>query len=671
MTFFKLIIKNVHKNLRDYLIYFLTLMLAVSLFYAFNSISDQPAFSEMSMTRALLYEQLDKMISVLSVVISLVLAFLIIYANQFLLKRRKKELGIYMMLGMKKGRISRIFAGETFCVGVIALGVGLIFGFILSQGASLIALKLFAIELDKYQLVFSIGAFQQTVICFALIFFIVMLFNVWSVSNVQLISLLTASRKNENINTENHVFPVLMFVLSFFCIGTAGILFYRNGILPSRKNISFQIAGIALAIGSFLLFYSLAAVFSQFASSNKKFYLKGLNTFLVRQIGSKIRTNYVIMTIVCGLLTITICAVSIGSSTALAMNELAQSATPYDLNVLSDVDIDGDSSIADYLATCDIQITDYAENMKQISIYEADMTYAELFEGQKVNLWAIDEAMPEIKVSAISISDFNLALSMQGKEPITLKAGEYLLNCNYKGTFQYISEALRNHPELTIGGITLRRASEELLQETYYMTSVGNNDRGTLIVPDSVAATLPKDINVLLVQYKQGINTSEVLQKMIPIGLDETHGYRYTEKNMMYDMFYGINALVTFLCCYIGLVFLLLCAALLALKQLTETTDNIYRYNLLQKLGAKRRQINRTLYAQTAVFFAVPLAVAGIYSILLVGKGMEIVEEFMNLHISTNVGITVVLFLIVYGSYFLATYLSCKRMVIEQDEGEA
>lgn len=671
MTFFKLIIKNVHKNLRDYLIYFLTLMLAVSLFYAFNSISDQPAFSEMSMTRALLYEQLDKMISVLSVVISLVLAFLIIYANQFLLKRRKKELGIYMMLGMKKGRISRIFAGETFCVGVIALGVGLIFGFILSQGASLIALKLFAIELDKYQLVFSIGAFQQTVICFALIFFIVMLFNVWSVSNVQLISLLTASRKNENINTENHVFPVLMFVLSFFCIGTAGILFYRNGILPSRKKISFQIAGIALAIGSFLLFYSLVAVFSQFASSNKKFYLKGLNTFLVRQIGSKIRTNYVIMTIVCGLLTITICAVSIGSSTALAMNELAQSATPYDLNVLSDVDIDGDSSIADYLATCDIQITDYAENMKQISIYEADMTYAELFEGQKVNLWAIDEAMPEIKVSAISISDFNLALSMQGKEPITLKAGEYLLNCNYKGTFQYISEALRNHPELTIGGITLRRASEELLQETYYMTSVGNNDRGTLIVPDSVAATLPKDINVLLVQYKQGINTSEVLQKMIPIGLDETHGYRYTEKNMMYDMFYGINALVTFLCCYTGLVFLLVCAALLALKQLTETTDNIYRYNLLQKLGAKRRQINRTLYAQTAVFFAVPLAVAGIYSILLVGKGMEIVEEFMNLHISTNVGITVVLFLIVYGSYFLATYLSCKRMVIEQDEGEA
>lgn len=670
MTSCKLIFKNVHKNLRDYLIYFLTLMLSVSLFYAFNSISDQPAFSEMGMTRTLLYDQLGILLSALSVLIAIVLAFLIIYANQFLLKRRKKELGIYMMLGMKKGRISRIFAGETFCVGVIALAVGLILGFILSQGVSLIALKLFAIELDKYQLVFSMGAFRQTVICFALIFFLVMLFNVWSVSSVQLIDLLTASRKNERLKNENRVLPALMFLLSILCIGIAGVLFYQNGILPSRENMSFQIAGIALVVGTILLFYSFAAVFIQLMRSNKGFYLKGLNTFLVRQIGSKIRTNYFVMTVVCGLLTITICAVSIGASTALAMNKLSQAATPYDLTVFSDVSIDGDSDITDYLATCDVQMSDYAKNMEQISVYDADMTYADLFAGQDLNLWPIDEAVPQSRVSVISISDFNRALAMQGKEPVALNDGEYLLNCNYEGTYQYVSEALRTHSELSVGGVTLQRASDEVLQETYVMTSVGNNDRGTLIVPDNVVTTLSKDVNALLVQYKEETNPDEVLQKMIPIGLDETHGYRYSEKNMLYDMFYGINALVTFICCYVGLIFLLICAALLALKQLTETTDNIYRYGLLQKLGAKRQQINRTLFVQTGVFFTVPLIVAGIYSILLIGKGMEIVEEFMNIHISTNVGLTVILFLIVYGSYFIATYLSCKRMVTEQKEME-
>ena len=665
MTSCKLIIKNVRKNIRDYLIYFLTLMISVSVFYAFNSISDQPAFSEMGMTKTLLYDQLGILLSTLTVLIAVVLAFLIIYANQFLLKRRKKELGLYMVLGMKKGRISRIFAGETFCVGVIALVTGLCLGVALSQGISLVALKLFAIELSKFQLVFSMGAFQKTALCFAVIFLLVMTFNVWSVSSVQLIDLLTAGRKNETSQNRSRLLPVLLFLVSLACILSSGVMFYRNGILPSRENRSFQVAGILLVAGTFLFFYSLSTVLVQVLRANSNVYLRGLNTFLVRQIGSKIRTNYFIMTIVCGLLTVTICAVSVGVSTALAMNELSGSATPYDLNVLSNVSMDGDSSILEYLASKDADLSGYAENMEQISIYEADFTYGSLFEGQNVELWPIDEGISDSGVSVLAVSDFNRALAMQGKEPVALTENQYLLNCNYKGTFQYVEKALESHADLVLAGIPLQRASDTVLEETYFMTSVGNNDRGSLIVPDAVVHSLTKDVNVLLVQYRPDADSDAVLQKMIPIGLDDTHGYRYAEKNMMYDMFYGLNALISFLCCYIGLIFLLICAALLALKQLTETTDNIYRYGLLQKLGAKKEQINRALLFQTAIFFAAPLAVAGIFSAVLMGKAMEIVEEFMNIHISTNMVFTVVLFLVVYGGYFLATYLSCKRMVVE------
>lgn len=186
----------------------------------------------------------------------------------------------------------------------------------------------------------------------------------------------------------------------------------------------------------------------------------------------------------------------------------------------------------------------------------------------------------------------------------------------------------------------------------------------------TVTMVFPTESYALLVQYKPDADSNEVLQKMIPIGLDSTHGYRYAEKNMMYETFYGLDALVSFLCCYIGLVFLLICAALLALKQLTETTDNVYRYGLLQKLGAGHRQINHTLFVQTVVFFAIPLVVAGVYSAFLIGKAMAVVEEFMNIHIATNIGLTIVLFLLVYGSYFFATYLSCKRIVTEQRELE-
>ena len=665
MTSCKLIMKNVGKNIRDYLVYFLTLMISVSVFYAFNSISDQMAFSEMGMTKTLLYDQLGILLSTLTVLIAVVLAFLIIYANQFLLKRRKKELGIYMMLGMKKGRISRIFAGETLCVGMLALVTGLCLGFMLSQGISLVALKLFAIEISKYRLVFSMGAFRKTAFCFAVIFLLVMVFNVRSVSGVQLIDLLKASRKNETSQGRSRFLPVLLFLVSCVCILSAGAMFYKNGILPSREKQSFQAAGILLVAGTFLLFYSLSAVLVRILRANSNVYLKGLNTFLVRQISSKIRTNVFLLTIVCGLLTVTICAVSVGVSTALAMNGLSKSATPYDLNVLSNVSLDGDGSISEYLASKDADLSGYAENMEQISIYEADFTYGSLFAGQDVKLWPIDEGILDSGVSVLGVSDFNRALAMQGKEPVILAENEYLLNCNYKGTFQYVEKALEGNADLMLAGIPLQRMSDTVLEETYFMTSVGNNDRGTLIVPDAVAHSLLKDVNVLLVQYRSDADSDAVLQKMIPIGLDDTHGYRYAEKNMMYDMFYGLNALVSFLCCYIGLIFLLICAALLALKQLTETTDNIYRYGLLQKLGAGKKQVGRTLLSQTAIFFAAPLVVAGIYSTVLMGKAMEVVEEFMNIHISTNMIFTVVIFLMVYGSYFLATYLSCKRMVTE------
>ena len=444
MTSCKLIMKNVGKNIRDYLVYFLTLMISASVFYAFNSISDQPAFSEMGMTKTLLYDQLGILLSTLTVLIAVVLAFLIIYANQFLLKRRKNELGIYMVLGMKKGRISRIFAGETLCVGMLALVTGLCLGFALSQGISLVALKLFAIEISKFQLVFSVGAFRKTAFCFAVIFLLVMVFNVRSVSSVQLIDLLTAGRKNETSQGRSRFLPVLLLFVSLVCILSAGTMFYKNGILPSRENHSFQTAGILLVTGTFLFFYSLSTVLVRILRANSNVYLRGLNTFLVRQVGSKMRTNYFIMTIVCGLLTVTICAVSVGVSTALAMNGLSKSATPYDLNVLSDVSMDGDGSISEYLISRDADLSGFAENMEQISIYEADFTYGSLFAGQNVKLWPIDEGILESGVSVLGVSDFNRALVMQGKEPVILAENEYLLNCNYKGTFQYVEKALEN-----------------------------------------------------------------------------------------------------------------------------------------------------------------------------------------------------------------------------------
>ena len=663
----KLIIRNVRKNIQDYMIYFLTLTVSVSMFYAFNSIQTQPALNDLDTTKQMLSDQLGILLSVLSVVVAIVLAFLILYANQFLLKRRKKELGIYTLLGMEKGKISKIFAGETLCVGILSLVFGIILGLLLSQGLSIFSLRLFAIDMSKFQIVFSISALKKTISCFVLIFLIVMIFNVRTVSSVRLIDLLTAGRKNEVMALRNKAAGISLAALSILCIVSSGVIIQHYGILPSRENSWFQIAVVLLAAGTALFFFSVSAVLLTAIQANRKIYLKGLNTFLSRQIGSKVQTDFMTMSIVCALLTISICGISVGISSALTMNETSKAALPYDLNVVADIDVAGETDIAAYLKSRDVDMGIYADSLAQISLYEAEITYGDLFEGQDLNLWHIDENIPEMGVSVVSISDFNRALAAQGKSPINLADNEFLLNCNYKGTLQYIDSFLQSCTEIDMNGTILQLGGKKPLGETVLMTSVGNNDRGTFIVPDHIAASLAKDMNILLVQYKPGINTDEILQKMIPIGLEwETEGYRYTEKNMLSSMYYGSCALLVFLCCYIGLVFLLICAALLSLKQLTETADNIYRYGLLQKLGTDSRLLFGALFKQIAIFFASPLLLAGMFSVFGIGKVTAIVEEFLNMHISTNIGITVLMFLIVYGGYFIATYLSCKHMVMEK-----
>ena len=667
MTLIKLIYRNLKKNIRDYVIYYSTLSISVALFYSFNSIHSQPALKSLDATKQLFSDQMGRLISVLSIVIAVVLAFLILYANQFLLKRRKKELGIYILLGMEKQKISTIFAGETLLIGIFSLVSGLALGFFLSQGLSLLALRLFAVDIEEFEIVLSSDALKTSILCFVIIFIIVMLLNVRTIAKVKLIDLLTAARKNEGLYFTNKKIQILLLGVSIIFIIISGLIIDRYGIMPNREDMWFQISVIFLAVGTVLFFYSISAVLLSVIQANKKIYLKGLNTFLTRQIGSKIRTNYVIMSVICGLLVVSICGISVGVSAAITMNDAAKAALPYDLNVLSEVDISGDTDIEEWLKSKNVDMKEIAAKTEQISIYETDFTYEQLFEGQDVELWDIDRVLPEEPVMIITVSDFNKAMSMQGKSKIQLKENEFLMNCNYKGTYKYVEEFLKSNNSITLAGRSIFAASSEVLQETYWMSSVGNNDRGTLIVSDYMANYLNKTENILLVSYKKSTNSDEVLQKMIPIGLEwETHGYRYTEKNMLNNMFYGSSAIWVFICSYVGIVFLLVCAALLSLKQLTETADNGYRYGLLQKIGASEKMINCTLLKQIGAFFILPLLVASIFSAFGIVKIMVVVEEFMNMHISTNLGGTIVIFALIYGGYFLVTYLSCKRIVQEK-----
>ncbi|ONI41746.1 permease, domain protein [Candidatus Epulonipiscium fishelsonii] len=664
----KIIFGNVRKNIKDYSIYFLTLSISVSLFYSFNCFADQPAFRNLSSTKKLMYDQLNIYMTILSYLVAIILAFLIIYTNNYLLKRRKKELGIYMLLGMKKRRIAKLFNGEAFFISLISLIVGLVLGIIISQGIGLLSLQLFAVEPSEYQIIISPNALGITIGCFALIFIITICFNVSSISKVNLISLLRASRTSENPSIKGKGLISLIFIISIVLIISAQAIIVKNGIIPSRDDYFIQTAIIFLGIGTILLFYSGTVVVTSLIKSNKRIYLKGITSFVVSQINSKFTANLLILSIVTGLLTITICGMSTGVSMALEINRLSNEQVPYDLNVYSNISMNGESDILEHLYNNNLDLEKYAEAMEEISVYNADITYGDILANQELDLWPMDAQLPETPILVVSISDFNKAMSLQGKEAYMLGEDEFYLNCNYDGTIKYMEQFYNNANSITIAGNTLKPVNNNIISETFYMTSIGNNDRGSLVVPDNIVSSLQKDCNIVLVQYKPTTNPDDVFQPLIPIGLDERWGYRYTESNMMHDMYYGVYGICIFVCFYLSIIFLLICVALLSVKQLTEVSDNAQRYGLLRKIGVSDKQLNRSILIQVGVFFGCPIAIATIYSIIETREIIKLIEGFMNLHVATNFYITIILFLVIYGLYFVATYVSSKAIIRERKQ---
>ena len=201
--YFKLAIRNLKKSLKDYTIYFLTLVFGVCIFYTFNSIQSQSIMMELSDVKANMFEVTSDIIGIASVFISFILGFLIVYANNYLIKRRKKEFGIYMTLGMDNRKISTIIFIETMLVGIISLVIGLIFGVLLSQGISILTANLFEVNITKFQFVFSKKAFLKTIQNFGIIYLVVLVFNSINIRCVKLIDLLNASKKNEKLKVKN------------------------------------------------------------------------------------------------------------------------------------------------------------------------------------------------------------------------------------------------------------------------------------------------------------------------------------------------------------------------------------------------------------------------------------------------------------------------------------
>lgn len=657
--YFKLAFKNIKKSYKNYVIYFLTLIFGICIFYTFNSIESQSVMMELNEQKQSAFMMAEQLMGYFSVFIAFVLGFLIVYANNYLIKRRKKEFGIYMTLGMENGSLSKMIFLETLFIGAISLGIGLVLGIMLSQALSVLTAYMFQVDLTKFQFVFSPLGFKRTVLCFSIIYLVVLIFNFISVRKIKLIDLLTASKRNEKPTIKNLWVSVILFLVSLGILGTAYYKVIHDGIAFA----SFNALGLPIllgCIGTFIFFYSLTGFFLKVIQGNKKLYLRDLNMFVMKQISSKINTTFVSLSFICLMLFLAICTFSGGLGINRAINADLKDLTKFDVTFWSN----SGENIENLLKEKNINISNIAKEDSNMVMYDSEIKYSNFL--SKEGMTAMKNYFPvanDNDILVIGEKGYNNTLKLLGKEPVNLKENQYLAVGNIDEMKKWVNESLENGKKINISGKTLEPANKKYENINLYNFTM-KGDILIFVVKDSLIEGLKPVSSRFNMMLKDNSNTKEELEN-VRDHLVESQVYSITKKEI-YDNAAGLGATMAYLGIYLGLIFIITSAVVLAIQQLTESTDNVERYRLLKEIGVDQKMINKAIFTQVGVYFMLPLSLAIVHSIVGLKISSTIVGVFGNASIMPNVIITAIIFVIIYGGYFLATYLGAKKNINER-----
>lgn len=610
--FFKLARKNVTRSLKDYSVYFLTLTLGVSLFYVFNSLEGQWAMQMLAKSAHYMVESILIFMNIFSAFVSVVLACLVLYANTFLMKRRKRELGTYFLLGLPAGRVSLLLVLETLLIGLMALAAGLVLGVLLAQGLGLLTIAMFSAYPagEQFALVLSVKAIGKTVLYFGVIFLVVMILTGVSVSRAKLIDLMQGARKNEEMKERPLWTSVLTFLAGVALLVVAYAMLLIRGMLYIDPLFFLMLA--LGTLGTLLFFRSLSGFLLRVVKGHKKLYYRGLNMFVLRQFNSRIHTTYLSMTVICPLLLLAIgvTACCVGLNDTIEQN--TSSAAPYDVTIQN---YSGDTTVADLPARL-------AESGFDPALLGEQHDFLFYYNDPAVTGIPADDAY-----AVVLLSDYNALMALQGGHAL---AGDGL----------------------------------PLVTDQAIVTGYSGMNR-YLVAPDSWAEALQVRRQVFCANYRGDKQTAEdalaaayrspAFSDGLTLSLDTRIGI-YTE-NM------GSKILVLFMGLYLGMVFLLTAAAVLALQQLSQAADNVPRYQILSRLGVPERMRDRSVLTQVALSFFLPLALAVVHSIVGMTAANAVISVVGRVDSVRSSLVTAGFLVLIYGAYFLATCFGARRIV--------
>lgn len=560
---------NVRRAGRDYLVYLLTLTLGVTVFYAFNTISMQVDIA--GIDEEGLAQVMGSMLGDLTYFLAGVMAFLMVYANNFIMKRRKKEFGLYQVLGMGRGRVATIMALETVIVSVVAFVAGIVLGVGLSQLMTFFTASLFKTQIANFRFFFSMHAFNLTLACMLVMFVLTLLLNLRAVRRTKLIELMGAERRNETIKTRNPWIAIAIFAVGVVLVGVAYYRLLRDGFpltategkLQEAMN-QFGITTAMVTVGTFALFWGLSGMLIKLLQSLRSVYWRGLNMFTVRQLSAKVNTVCFSMGVIAMILFLAITSVTCGMSIANVMNENLERYNPVDVSqtyvyytpdtldyykeyvnpseadrmVLADSTVDlysawhGDPWHGDRKdKSADnndetgkkVNIADVAGEHVQIDSYlsyplggsNPSVIPSEMCKtmGEKLPKAFEGSNADMTGLSVTPASQYNKLRQMMGEEPVSIGRDQYLLTCDMGGELvDLYTKYMAGGHALTLGGHTLKPATDKSDEDTAAIanSTMGSNG-GTVVVADELLSQLNLQpySSSLLVNYKQGMDTTE------------------------------------------------------------------------------------------------------------------------------------------------------------------
>lgn len=693
MMSFKLSCKNIQKSFKDYSIYFMTLVFGIAIFYIFNSMDAQTSMLTLNSSKNEMVKNMVEIIGAISIFVSFILGFLIVYANNFLIRRRKKELGLYMTLGMSKGRISKLLLIETILVGVISLAVGLIVGVFASQLLSVVVAKMFEANMSEFKFVFSQAALIKTCMYFGIIYFLVMVFNIITISRYKLINLLNANKKNEKIKVKNKFVTMVLFLLS---IGFIGYSYYllKHDALTTMDN-TFWVMLVSGSIGTLLFFASLSGFLLRIVQMNKKIYLKDLNMFVLRQIDSRINTNMISMSIICIMLLLTIGILSGAMSLNDSFNADLKDNNLTDVSLVNYVTLEGSEHDKDEITNLEerfkvdgFDISKYLKQYVQYNIYTFNDNSTEMSKfflkedvdklkkefGEMLNIDGMN-------MDFMKESEYNKLMEISGKQKlkVDLKDNEYVMVANFEKVLGAYNNSLKANKTITINGKKYVPQKNNCIVVSTQNSNMDMNF-GIIVVEDAAFKNVTIKENYICGNYLA--KSEDEAEKIEEQFITDMGNYYYSSKNpdglfrpfeqtstriLMETSSLGIKAILTFIGLYLGIIFSITSAAILAIQQLSQSSDNKERYEVLRKIGTDTKVINRSLFIQIAIFFMLPLSLALVHSVVGLSEINRLISMFGNIDLTKNIVITALFIILVYGGYFLATYLGSKSIIRENN----